>query len=408
MAGGVAGTRMPIQTLDDLAVQGTTLGVRIDINSPLTDSGSLADDARLMAHVDTLSELLERDGKVAILAHQGRPGSDDFASLSAHAERLNELLPYPISHCDGTFSAEARRAVENLREGEAVVLENTRFYSEEYMEFPAEKAANTHLVDRLSPVLDAYINDAFAAAHRSQPSLVGFPTRLPGYAGRVMEREVDVLGDIEGTPRSRTYVVGGAKVSDSIAVARNVLERDLADHILTVGVVGNVFLFADGADLGDASADFIHEQGYWDYIDDAAELLEAYGDRIHLPEDTAVERDGERVELTREEFPPKEDEAAMDIGGETMAAYSEILRESGTVILNGPAGVFEDETFANGTRELYAEAANAEFSIIGGGDTAAAIRKFDLDGFDHVSTGGGACLRMLTGEPLPALQALSR
>ncbi len=142
---------MSILTLDDLAVQGTTLGVRIDINSPLTESGSLADDARLVAHVDTLSELLERGGKVAILAHQGRPGSDDFAGLSAHAERLDELLSYPVSYCDGTFSAEARRAVSNLREGEAVVLENTRFYSEEYMEFPAEKAAETHLVDRLCP-----------------------------------------------------------------------------------------------------------------------------------------------------------------------------------------------------------------------------------------------------------------
>ncbi|ODR80450.1 phosphoglycerate kinase [Haladaptatus sp. W1] len=399
---------MPIQTLDDLAVQGTTLGVRIDINSPLTDSGELADDARLLAHVDTLSELLERGGKVAILAHQGRPGSDDFAGLGAHAERLDELLSFPVSYCDATFSADARRAVTNLNEGEAVLLENTRFYSEEYMEFPAEQAAQTHLVDRLVPVLDAYVNDAFAAAHRSQPSLVGFPTRLPGYAGRVMEREVDVLGDIESTPRPRTYVVGGAKVSDSIAVAKNVLERDLADHVLTAGVVGNVFLFADGADLGDASADFIHDEGYWDYIDDAAELLDTHGDRIHLPKDAAVERDGERVELTREEFPPNEDEGAMDVGDVTITAYSEILRDSGTVILNGPAGVFEDDTFATGTRKMYTAAANAEFSIVGGGDTAAAIRKFDLGGFDHVSTGGGACLRMLTGDELPALQALSQ
>ncbi|WP_458205151.1 phosphoglycerate kinase [Haladaptatus sp. NG-SE-30] len=399
---------MPIQTLDDLAVQGTTLGVRIDINSPLTESGDLADDARLRAHVETLSDLLERGGKVAILAHQGRPGGDDFSGLSPHAERLDELLSFPVSYCDGTFSADARRAVRSLEDGEAVVLENTRFYSEEYMEFPAEKAAQTHLVSRLAPELDAYVNDAFAAAHRSQPSLVGFPTRLPGYAGRVMERELDVLGDIESTPRPRVYVVGGAKVSDSIAVAENVLERDLADYVLTAGVVGNVFLFADGADLGDASADFIHDQGYWDYIDDAVNLLENYRDRIHLPKDAAVERDGDRVELVREEFPPREDEGAMDIGTATIEAYSEILREAGTVILNGPTGVFEDDTFADGTRELYTEAANAEYSIVGGGDTAAAIRKFGLGGFDHVSTGGGACLRMLTGDPLPAVEALSR
>jgi phosphoglycerate kinase len=397
---------MSIETLDDLAVQGTTIGVRIDINSPLTDSGDLADDARLQAHVDTLSELLERDGAVAVLAHQGRPGGDEFAGLRPHADRLDELLSAPVSYCDATFSEEARDAVDDLDDGEAVVLENTRFYSEEYMEFPPDQAAETHLVDRLTPVLDAYVNDAFAAAHRSQPSLVGFPTRLPGYAGRVMERELDVLGGIETTAHPRAYVLGGAKVSDSIGVARNVLERDLADHVLTAGVVGNVFLFADGADVGDATADFIHEQGYWDYIDDAAALLEEYGDRIRLPEDVAVERDGDRHEVARDAFPPGDGEAAMDVGSATVDAYSSVLADAETVLLNGPAGVFEEETFAHGTRELYAAAAESAYSIVGGGDTAAAIRRFDLDGFDHLSTGGGAALRMLTGEPLPAVEAL--
>ncbi|RBI63835.1 phosphoglycerate kinase [halophilic archaeon] len=397
---------MSIETLDDLAVQGTTLGVRIDINSPLTDSGDLADDARLRAHVDTLSELLERGGAVAVLAHQGRPGGDKFAGLRPHADRLDELLSAPVSYCDATFSEDARDVVRDLDGGEAVVLENTRFYSEEYMEFPPEKAAETHLVDRLAPALDAYVNDAFAAAHRSQPSLVGFPTRLPGYAGRVMERELDVLGGIETTARPRAYVLGGAKVSDSIGVARNVLERDLADHVLTAGVVGNVFLFADGADVGDATADFVHDQGYWDYIDDAADLLEEYGDRIRLPKDVAVERDGDRHEVARGAFPPGDGEAAMDVGSATVDAYSSLLADAETVVLNGPAGVFEEETFAHGTRELYAAAAESAYSIVGGGDTAAAIRRFGLGGFDHVSTGGGAALRMLTGEPLPAVEAL--
>jgi len=399
---------MPIQTLDDLAVQGTTLGVRIDINSPLTDSGDLADDARLQAHVDTLSELLERGGKVAVLAHQGRPGGDEFCGLRPHANRLDEMLSAPVSYCDATFCEAARDAVRSLDDGEAVVLENTRFYSEEYMEFPPEQAAQTHLVERLSTVLDAYVNDAFAAAHRSQPSLVGLPTRLPGYAGRVMEAELDVLGGVEDTDAPRAYVLGGAKVSDSIGVAESVLERGIADHVLTTGVVGNVFLFADGADIGDATADFIHEQGYWEYIDDAADLLEQYGDSIHLPADVAVERDDERYELAREEFPPADDEAAMDVGTETVAAYSAVLEDAETVVLNGPAGVFEEETFADGTRELYATAAESAYSIVGGGDTAAAIRKFDLDGFDHVSTGGGAALRMLTGESLPAVEALEQ
>ncbi|WP_132060366.1 phosphoglycerate kinase [Halorussus amylolyticus] len=397
---------MPIQTLDDLAVQGTTLGVRIDINSPLTDDGGLADDARLRAHVDTLSELLERGGRVAVLAHQGRPGGDQFEGLGPHAERLGELLGAPVEYVDATFSADARRAVERLDDGQAVVLENTRFYSEEYMEFSPERAGATQLVDRLVPVLDAYVNDAFAAAHRSQPSLVGFPARLPGYAGRVMERELDVLGDIEGTPEPRTYVVGGAKVPDSMAVVESVLERGLADTVLTTGVVANVFLLAEGVDLGDASADFVYEQGYWDEIDRAADLLVEYGERIRLPEDVAVERDGDRHELALADLPPGDGEAAMDVGGATVAAYGEVISGRGTVILNGPAGVFEDDTFADGTRDLFTTATEAEYSIVGGGDTAAAIRRFGIEGFDHVSTGGGAALAMLTGDDLPAVEVL--
>ncbi|ADD06877.1 phosphoglycerate kinase [Natrialba magadii ATCC 43099] len=395
-----------IDTLDDLDVEGTTVGVRVDVNSPIDAEGSLADDARLRAHVDTLSELLERGGRVAVLAHQGRPGGDDFVSLAPHADRLSVLLDRPVEYADATFTDAAREAVRSLDNGECVVLENTRFYSEEYMEFEPERAARTHLVEGLAPVLDAYVNDAFAAAHRSQPSLVGFPTVLPGYAGRVMESELDVLGSIEVTPEPRVYVIGGAKVPDSIDVAWSVLEKGLADHVLTAGVVGNVFLIADEVDLGDASSDFIYDQGYWDEIDRAQDLLDAYGDRIALPRDVAVERDGDRHELAVNALPPRDGEAAMDIGHSTLAYYERILEDAGTVILNGPAGVFEDETFETGTKELYGAATSVPMSIVGGGDTASALRQLGVEGFSHVSTGGGAALRMLTAEPLPAVTAL--
>lgn len=399
---------MSIETLDDLDIQGTTVGVRVDINSPLTDSVELADDARLHAHTGTLTELLEGGAKVAIIGHQGRPGGDDFSDLRPHAERLDELLSFPVGYSDATFSRDARERIDALDEGEAVVLENARFYSEEYMEFPPERAAETHLVTRLAPVLDAYVNDAFAAAHRSQPSLVGFPSHLPSYAGRVMEQELAVLGNIDETPTPRVYIVGGAKVPDSVAVIESVLERDLADTVLTTGVVANVFLFADGVDLGDASAEFIHNQGYWDEIDHAADLLAEYGDRIRMPTDVAVERDGERHELALPDLPPESDEAAMDIGTDTVAAYAEVLRDAGTAILNGPAGVFENDLFAKGSQELYSAVTQAEYSIVGGGDTSAAIHKLGIEGFDHVSTGGGAALSMLTGDPLPAVEALRK
>ena len=393
-----------LRTLDDLDVAGTTVGVRVDVNSPL-EAGVLADDSRVRAHLDTLSELLDRGGRVALLAHQGRPGGDEFAPLSSHADRLDELLSAPVDYCDATFSAAARDRVRALEDGTCVVLENTRFYSEEYMEFDPERAAETYLVDGLAPVLDVYVNDAFAAAHRSQPSLVGFPPRVPSYAGRVMETELDVLGGIDDSPTPRVYALGGAKVVDSIDVARSVLERGLADAVLVSGVVGNAFLLADGVQLGAASAHVVNERSS-DAVRRAGDLLDDFAGRIHLPRDVAVGRDGERVELDLRELPAED--AAMDIGAKTVAAYAEVLDDAGTAILNGPAGVFEDERFATGTRDLYEAASRAEHSIVGGGDTAAALRRLDVEGFNHVSTGGGAALRMLTGDELPAVEALRR
>ena len=397
---------MAIRTLDDLDAMDTAVGVRVDINSPLAEDDSLADDARLRAHVDTLSELLNHGARVAVLAHQGRPGGDEFARLEPHAERLDELLHADVSYCDATFSAEARRTVDDLGAGEAVLLENTRFYSEEYMEFEPARAAETFLVSRLSPVLDAYVNDAFATAHRSQPSLVGFPELLPSYGGRVMQEELDVLGSIEETPTPRVYVVGGAKVPDSVTVIEHALNHDIADEVLVTGAVANVFLAAAGVDIGRASTEFIHDRGYETDIERANGLLDAYPDYIQLPEDVAVERDGERTELDVEELPPRRDESVQDLGGDTVEAYGETLADAGTAVLNGPAGVFEVETFADGTRGILGAATQAEFTVVGGGDTAAAIRKFGLSGFEHVSTGGGAALRLLTGEALPAVEAL--
>ena len=399
---------MAIRTLDDLTVDGTALGVRIDINSPLDDEGGLGDDARLRAHQDTLNELLNRGGRVTVLAHQGRPGGPEFEPLETHAARLDELLDGPVTYTDSTCSTAAREAIEGIEPGEALLLENTRFYSEEYMEFEPDRAGNTHLVRRLTPHFDAFVNDAFAAAHRSQPSLVGFAWNLDAYAGRVMEREIEVLGNIDETPRPRAYVVGGAKVSDSIDVIRHGIEGGLADEILTTGLIASVFLLAAGNDLGDETAEYIHEQGYWDEIDRAAGLLEEHGDHIHLPADVAVRDAGQRVEIPVEDLPPQPNGDVKDIGQATVEKYRAILDDVGTAVLNGPAGVFEDPDFQYGTRHLFQVVADVGFSIVGGGDTAAAIRQFDIEGFDHVSTGGGAALRMLTDGKLPAIDVLDQ
>jgi len=393
------------RTLDDLDPSGLAVGVRVDVNSPLDGEGGLADDARLRAHLDTLSELCSRDARVVVLAHQGRPGGGDFADLAAHADRFDGLLDAPVDYCDATFTANAREVVGSLSPGEAVVLENTRFYSEEYMEFDPEAAAETYLVSRLAPVLDAYVNDAFAAAHRSQPSLVGFPVRLPAFAGRVMERELEVLGGLGDAPRPRYYVLGGAKVEDSLDVARSVLDRGIADGVLATGVVGNAFLLADGVQLGAASAKVVNERSR-EAVRRAGDLLGEYPELIHLPRDVAIERDGGRIEIGIDDLPAEA--PAMDVGARTVSAYAELLDDAGTAILNGPAGVFEEERFALGTREILETATRAELSVVGGGDTAAALRRLAVGGFSHVSTGGGACLRMLTGDTLPAVEALER
>ncbi len=394
---------MPIRTLDDLEAGGRRLGVRVDINSPLSGDG-LADDARLRAHVGTLSELAAAGGRVAVLAHQGRPGGAAFGDLAPHAARLDELLDAPVGYVDGTFCEAARRRLGDLGDGEVLVLENTRFYSEEPMEFEPGPASRTHLVEKLAPALDAYVNDAFAAAHRSQPSLVGFPPTLPAYAGRVMERELAVLGSIEETERPRVYLLGGAKVEDSLHVAERVLEGGLADEVLVAGLVGNVFLAADGVSLGDASTEVFEAEGVAGMVDRAAAVIEAHPELVRMPTDVAVERDGERVEVAAADLPA--DGPALDIGSETAAAFAATVESAGTVILNGPAGVAERDAFAEGTRTVYAAAARADNSIVGGGDTAAALRRLGLSGFSHLSTGGGATLRMLAGDPLPAVEAL--
>jgi phosphoglycerate kinase len=392
---------MPFRTLDDLEASGRRLGVRVDVNSPLSGAG-LADDARLRAHLDTLSELTAAGGRVAVLAHQGRPGGDQFTDLSAHAARFDELLEAPVDYVDGTFCETARRRIDELKDGEVVVLENTRFYSEETMEFTPERAAETHLVAKLAPTLDAFVNDAFAAAHRAQPSMVGFSAALPSYAGRVMERELEVLGAVEETARPRVYVLGGAKVEDSIYVAEQVLDRGLADEILTVGLVGNLFLSASGTYLGDGTADVFDSKGVAGCIDRASAVLDEHGDRIRVPTDVVVD-DGSASVVPVGDLPVEA--PALDIGPETAEAFAATIESAGTVILNGPAGVTE-RGFDAGTRAVYRAATRTPTSIVGGGDTSAALRQLGISGFTHHSTGGGAALSMLAGDPLPAVEAL--
>jgi len=394
---------MPIRTLDDLAAQGQTIGLRLDINSPFTD-GSLADDFRIRAHLETVEELTTAGARVVVLAHQGRPGGDSFRCLEPHADVLDGLIDAPVDYIDSTFATAARDRISTLSDGEVLVLENTRFFSEEYIEFEPERAAQTYLVTKLAPVLDAYVDDAFAAAHRSQPSLVGFPRRIPSYAGRLMEREIDVLGTIESTARPRVYFLAGAKVPDSLSVAESVLEDDIADEVLAGGLFGNLLLHAKGIRLGEPTDQILVEFDALETLPRARRLLTNHGDRIRTPVDLAIEVDGERVEIDIDDLPVES--PTFDIGSATIDEFGEALGSAATAVLNGPAGRVEDPLFTQGTRGVYRAASAAENSIVGGGDTGAVLRKLGIDGFDHVSTGGGAAMRMLARETLPAVQVL--
>lgn len=394
---------MTIRTLDDFDAAGQRVGLRLDINSPIDEDG-LVDDFRLRAHLETLNELTTANAKVAVLAHQGRPGDDSFHCLRPHANRLDELIDAPVSHVDSTFSSDACERVNALSAGECLVLENTRFFSEEYMTFPPDRAANTYLVTKLETVLDTYVNDAFAAAHRSQPSLVGFPPVIPSYAGRLVEEELNILGNIEKTSRPRAYFLAGAKVPDSLSVAETVLETDLADVVLTAGLFGNFLLYAKGTDLGDPSHEILEEFGVLEHLDRAKTLLDSYPEKIVLPVDFAVEQQNTRAELTLSDLPAEK--PLFDVGKQTIEEFSEILQSVNTVILNGPAGKVEDSLFTHGTHGLYTAATQTNYSIVGGGDTGAVLRQLGIDEFDHVSTGGGAAMRMLAGKSLPAVDAL--
>ncbi len=399
-------------TMDDFDFAGKTVIVRVDINSPIEpSSGKILAYTRINQTAPTINEL--RKSKVIILAHQSRPGKKDFTTLERHALAFSRVLGRKVRYVDCLYGSGSRKAIKNMKNGDIVLLENTRMYSEEVSlkDKDMETQANTHIVRRLAPLADFYINDAFAAAHRSQPSLVGFSEKLPSIAGRLMERELEMLGKVvEGTDRPNYLILGGAKVDDSIGVAENLLNAGSVDKIYVTAVVANIFLMAQGIDLGKGSTEFIEREvkDHAELVKKAKELLDRYGDRIVVPYDVALNVDGRREDIPVEKLP--RDEPIMDIGIESTLGFAEDMRDAGCILLNGPSGVFEDEEFAFGTMELFSAVANSPaYSVLGGGHTGAAIEMMGLSRkIDHVSTGGGAFINFLMGKKMPVVEALER
>ena len=394
-------------TIDDFDVEDKTVLVRVDINSPVDPgSGIILDDTRLKLHAQTIKELSNKGAKVVILAHQSRPGKKDFSTLAQHAEALSEILNLRVRYIDSLFSASAKEAIRSLKPHEILLLENARFFSEETLSRTPLEQSKTHLVTQLSPLIDYYINDAFAAAHRSQASLVGFTVNTPSAAGRVMEKELTVIQDaLDNVEHPCVFLLGGMKPDDSIDVMEHVLSNGTADSILTTGIVGNIVLWASGADIGEVNRKFIASRGYEDMVAKSKELIDRFGDKVKYPIDVACEIGGERVDFDYREIP---NESIFDIGVKTINYYAKEIRDAKAIFANGPAGVFEDPKFAMGTEDLINAIANSNgFSLIGGGHIAAATSGLGLENrMSHLSSGGGACISMLAGKKLAAVEAL--
>ena len=394
-------------TIDDFDVEDKTVLVRIDINSPVDpSSGIILDDTRLKLHAQTVKELSNKGAKVVLLAHQSRPGKKDFSTLAQHAEALSDILNLRVKYIDSLFSNSAKQAIKALRPHEILLLENARFYSEETLSRTPLEQSKTHLVTQLSPLIDYFVNDAFAAAHRSQPSLVGFTVNTPSAAGRVMEKELTVIQDaLDNVEHPCVFLLGGMKPDDSIDVMENVLSNGTADSVLTTGIVGNIVLWASGADIGEVNKQFIIAKGYEDMVTRSKELIERFGDKVKYPIDVACQINGNRVDIDSSEIP---NESIFDIGEKTIALYAKEIRNAKYIFANGPAGVFEDPQFAMGTEDLINAMANSDgFTLIGGGHIAAATAGLGLEEYmSHLSSGGGACISMLAGKELAAVEAL--
>ena len=384
---------MKLPTLDDCDVAGQTVLLRVDVNAPLDpDTLEILDASRIERIVPTVGELLDRDARVVIMAHQGRPGGWDFTDLGQHAAALSTMLDRAVGYVEDVYGEEARQAIESLQDGEALMLGNVRRFDGERDEKMPEEHAQSELVRSLYPLADLFVNDAFAAAHRSHCSMVGFTPVLPCYAGRLMEKEVGMLTRIMEQPdRPSVFVFGGAKYGNAIPVIRNLLDRGAADAVLLGGVPGNAF-----AGIADVEAD---EQ------EAITSLLDDHGNAILLPSDVAVDRDGRTAVSIDDVADPG---MVKDIGQDTITRFAEVIIDAATVLLTGPMGVFEEEAFATGTKNvLEAMVASDAFTVIGGGHTVAAARQFGMaDDISYVSTGGGSLERFLMGKTLPVVAAL--
>ena len=387
---------MAKKTVRDIAVKGKRVLVRVDFNVPL-ENGEVADDTRIRAVLPTIQYLLEQGSAVILMSHLGRPEGQvqDDLRLDPVGRRLSELLGQEVAKVDDCVGPEVERATKSLQPGQVLLLENLRFH-------PEEEENDQGFARQLASLADVYVNDAFGAAHRAHASTTSVTEYLPSVAGLLMERELQMLGEALANPtRPFVAVLGGAKVSGKIGVIRSLLSK--VDLLLVGGGMANTFLKAQGLEVGKSLVDN-------DSLAVARDMLEQAGKRLVLPVDVVVAdafaADARARTVSAEAVPPGW--LILDIGPRTVSLFEKKLSTAGTVVWNGPMGVFEFPRFAAGTRALAESLARSQATtIVGGGDSAAAVRQAGLeDKMTFVSTGGGASLMFLEGNSLPGVEAL--
>jgi phosphoglycerate kinase len=398
-------------TLDDFNFSEKTVLVRVDFNSPVDpETKKVLDDTRIRAHAETtINELVQKNAKTVILAHQGRPGEPDFLPLTQHAAILGKLLGKPVKYVNDVFGETAQKAILQLKSSEILVLDNVRTIADEQKKRSPEEHAKSEFVRRLAPLADFFVNDAFASAHRSHISIVGFPAVLPAVAGRIMERELTALTKVLDAPEKPClFIIGGAKGDDSLEISRYVLKNTIADYVLTGGVIGHIFLAAKGIDLGKPNTQYLEKKNLLVLVPGIKALMREYPQAILTPVDVAIEEEEKRKEIPISKLPTNH--PIFDIGRATAKKYGDLIRTAKSIVISGPLGVYENPQFLMGTQSVFkAAAASKAFSLVGGGHTVAAIEKLGLaEKVSYISTAGGALIEFLMGKPLPGVVVLEK
>lgn len=392
---------MKVLTLDDFDLKGKTVFLRVDMNCPIDpETMEISGTKRIEESIETINALDQT--KLVIASHQGRVGNDDYTGMNKHAEVLEKLTNKKIKYVEDVIGEAAQNAIKNMEDGDILLLDNLRLCAEENYEFTPENAAKTIMVSRLSKLFDLCVLDSFPSAHRSHPSIVGFPQVIPACAGRIVEREVRNLDEIMTVAKApHVIVLGGSKVPDRLEAIKLLIQNGRADHVLLTGLIGNVFMRAQARikfPLGIKKEEEV--------VAKAHSLIGEYPDVFATPVDIAVDKDGERLEMDVREI--NKGDKIYDLGPKTVDYYSKLISGAGTVFISGPAGFFEKENFRYGTKSLLNSVANSmATTLVSGGHLTTALKQQGLeDRINHISTAGGALVLYLTGEKLPMIKAL--